>query len=231
MKLIKELGMQFPRKDSKKKYKYGLYECPDCEAITRVMCTAIDRKKTTRCVKCSYKRRGEKHGDKSALSPYARLYTIWINMKSRCGNINNQSYKNYGGRSISICDEWKNDYPKFKEWALSSGYSTVLTIDRIDNDGGYSPSNCRWANRITQGRNTRKIQTNNTSGFRGVISCSRTKGRFIAQIGLEKEGKRYNKYIGKYSSALEASIAYDTYIYLNRLEHTPNDKLERIDIS
>lgn len=87
---------------------------------------------------------------------YARLDSGWRNMISRCYDENNKSYRNYGGRGITICDEWKNDLHSFVSWAVSSGWKKGLTLDRIDVDGKYSPDNCRWETRKVQGRNTRR---------------------------------------------------------------------------
>jgi len=84
-----------------------------------------------------------------------RLYVIWRNMKSRCYNRSHKSYKDYGGRGITVCDEWINDYKEFRNWAKVNGYSKELTIDRIDNDGNYNPDNCRWASVSCQQRNKR----------------------------------------------------------------------------
>lgn len=83
-----------------------------------------------------------------------RLYRIWDCMRSRCNNKRDTGYKNYGGRGIKVCPEWK-DYLIFKEWALANGYDEKLTIDRINVDGDYEPSNCRWVNNIVQSRNRR----------------------------------------------------------------------------
>ena len=82
-----------------------------------------------------------------------RLYRIYKSMKQRCYNPRTPNYQIYGGRGIRICNEWLNDYDVFCEWALAHGYDDSLSIDRIDNNGDYEPSNCRWADDYTQRRN------------------------------------------------------------------------------
>ena len=83
-----------------------------------------------------------------------RLHNIWINMRHRCSNQDTPAYKNYGGRGIKVCDEW-DDFFVFYKWSLRNNYNESLSIDRLDNDGDYSPSNCQWANMISQSRNKR----------------------------------------------------------------------------
>lgn len=90
-----------------------------------------------------------------------RLHTVWSGMKARCNNKNHDSYHNYGGRGIRVCEEWINDFNAFYEWAIQNGYDEnakqgECTIDRIDNDGNYEPFNCRWVDMKTQAKNTRK---------------------------------------------------------------------------
>lgn len=100
--------------------------------------------------KTSNKGRNKTHGDTGK-----RLWNIWMSMKNRCYCESNQEYKNYGGRGITVCEEWKSNYESFKTWAMSHGYSDNLTIDRIDTDKGYFPDNCRWATYQMQENNRR----------------------------------------------------------------------------
>lgn len=83
-----------------------------------------------------------------------RLHNIWRNMKSRCLSITDPDFPNYGGRGITICQDWINDFTIFMSWAIWAGYNDTLTLDRIDVNGNYEPDNCRWV--------TQKIQCNNT---------------------------------------------------------------------
>ena len=92
-----------------------------------------------------------KHGQSKT-----RIYRIYQSMKQRCYNINSDNYKNYGGRGIIICKAWRDNFEIFYNWAIITGYKNDLTIDRINNDKNYTPSNCRWVNRKQQCNNFRR---------------------------------------------------------------------------
>lgn len=127
-----------------------------------------------------------------------RLYVIWIGIHSRCEKSNDTGYAHYGERGIAVCEEWAR-YEPFRDWALNSGYNDNLTIDRIDVNGNYEPSNCRWATMTVQNRN-QGMHSTNTSGVKGV---SRIGNRWRAYITVE------DKYIhiGRYDTIEQAAEA------------------------
>ena len=104
---------------------------------------------------CAFKEMVAKRGknNKTHGDTDSRLYTIWKGMRYRCKNKEDAAYEYYGGRGIDVVDEWNDSYRVFKEWAEANGYSEELSIDRVDNDKGYSPENCRWTDITTQNRN------------------------------------------------------------------------------
>lgn len=100
-----------------------------------------------------------------------RLYVIWVCMNGRCSNPKNLAYDDYGGRGITVCDEWRESFDAFRDWAIAHGYSDTLTIDRFPNpNGNYEPGNCRWANMTQQARNRRNTRYVNYQGARCALA-------------------------------------------------------------
>ena len=98
-----------------------------------------------------------------------RLYQIWAGMRKRCNNPNASNYSNYGGRGITVCEEW-DDYTSFRDWALSHGYSDSMSIDRVNVDTGYSPNNCRWVGSVAQANNRRTSKLISMNGVTHTIA-------------------------------------------------------------
>ena len=106
-----------------------------------------------------------KNRAKTAKNLNPKLYRVWKGMRERCYKEKTSSYPMYGGRGISVCEEWKNNYDSFYKWAMENGYKDGLSIDRKNTNGNYEPSNCRWATPKEQARNTRRnvmIEINGT---------------------------------------------------------------------
>ena len=169
-----------------KSEKYGYFDCVcDC-GTKRAVCGFALRKGQSQSCGCYMKEQTSKatrkHGDSST-----RIYKIWRTMLTRCETKSQTSYKHYGGRGIKVCPEWY-DYLTFKKWANETNYTDELTLDRIDVNGNYEPSNCRWV--------TQKIQANNTRANRiivcGDISHTLAEWAEITHINAETIGYRLN---------------------------------------
>lgn len=160
-----------------KKRKDRLWRCK-CDCGNEVVVTQYCLLKGTSCG-CRKKRlaiaSSTTHGGHET-----KLYGVWQTMKNRCFNQNTKSYTNYGGRGISVCDEWKDDFGVFQSWANANGYKEGLTIDRIDNNGNYEPSNCRWVTVLEQSHNKRNNRYVEYKGNRYTLS------EFGRLIGIDR---------------------------------------------
>ncbi len=202
--LLKDLGGRFATEKSKKKRRFGLYRCY-CGKEFEAQIQSINdgNTKSCGCLKNTHN-----------LSNH-RLYKIWHNMIQRCTNPKNTFYENYGERGIKVSNKWL-DISNFINDMYPS-YQEGLSMDRIDNNKGYSKDNCRWTTRSIQSRNTRVLKSTNTSGYRGVHWRKSLK-KWISQITVDS--KRIH--IGSFDTAIDGAVAYDKYIIDNNLEHTKN---------
>lgn len=152
-------------------------------------------------------------------------YRSWYQMKSRCYDPNNTRYEGWGGRGIKVCDRWRNSFKAFYE-DMGPKPTPTHSIDRVDNDGDYTPDNCRWATRAEQQRNKR-MQKNNTSGFKGVC-FDKTNRKWLARISVD--GKNLN--LGSFDDPKEASQAYlkGRLVHFNEQRSTIQTIRERRDL-
>jgi len=133
------------------------------------------------------------------------LYRKWSNMKTRCYNQNSKKFQNWGGRGITVCGDWLNDPKAFIEWGLTNGWERGLLIDRIDNNGNYTPENCRFVTPAESNRNRRQPKPYKKSSNlpTGVYP---NKKRFMARIKVA--GKKI--YLGTFSTPEEASDIFQS---------------------
>lgn len=168
MKLINLVGKRYGRlvvkqkADSLNGHTRWLCLC-DCGKECIVHGTSLKTGNTTSCG--CYKTENAKKLYSGVRQNDKHLYAVWNGIKQRCLNPKNKSYKNYGGRGIKMDDAWANSYESFYHWAIKSGYKKGLEIDRIDNDGNYCESNCRFVDREIQANNKRNIKLYTLNGI------------------------------------------------------------------
>lgn len=210
MKLIEDLGTRkIPT--CKQAIRFGMFECPKCGVYFEARTQNINSGNTKSCG-CAKYPKPDKYRQTT-------MYSSWDHMKQRCTNPSNTNYHYYGGAGITVYEPW-NTFAIFRDWALANGWINGLTIDRKEPSGNYEPSNCRWVDRVTQSQNTRNLQSNNTTGYRGVYLL-KTSGKYKAEI--MDNGTRHR--LGHFNTALEAAKAYDAYVVNNNSEHSVNGVL------
>ena len=180
-KFVDITGLRFGRLVALERAEQVLYPCGkhitkwlcrcDCGNLIKVNLCALSTGNTKSCGCLQPERCSETH--KTHGKSKTRLYIVWKQMCKRCNNPNSTVYKHYGERGIRVCEEWRKSYPAFEEWALSNGYDEnaprgKYTIDRIDCDGDYSPSNCRFITIQEQQQNKRSTTRKDSKVCEGI---------------------------------------------------------------
>lgn len=216
----------------KQNKRFAYYKCK-CGNKGRCLLTAIMQRKQKSCgclkAKLASERMKEYNKDGHGLSDH-RLYRIWANMKTRCSNPNTHHYKDYGGRGITICDKWKNDFKSFYDWAMENGYEEGLSIDRINNDGNYEPNNCRWATNQEQANNKRNSikkeitafgETKTVQEWSKDSRCSVNVGAILYRIGAGWDAE-----FAIIQKSERSEIGFDTKEFKKFIEKTRPDIMQ-----
>ena len=181
---------------------YMLCRC-DCGKEKEIALSSLKRGLTQSCG-CYRKEKGP--SNQSHKQSHTRTYKVWLSMRQRCLNPNNPAYKNYGGRGIAITPEW-DDFAQFL--ADMGDVPDGMSIERINNDGGYNPSNCRWATRTEQGRNTRKCRVITHNGQTKTLS------EWASEYGINHQtlGKRLDSGWEVDHALTQSPLAYHNRFY------------------
>ncbi len=216
-KFLRETEMKYPYKNARWKTKFAIYECECGTEYEAVMAQVKSGTQYQHCSMCSDKIRKKKlslsktrHGEKGS-----KLYQVYYSIIFRTENIKCDQYDDYGGRGIKMCPEWRNDNKAFFTWAKDNGYIDGLTIERKNNNIGYSPDNCIWADRYVQAQNQRRKK-------RDLPTGATWHGRKTKRIRVQitSNGKRYS--LGVFKTKKEAANAYNDFCIKNNTNHTQN---------
>ena len=211
MKVIKDLGMRKPTENYYKKVRMATFECTNCRSHFDAV-VSLKAQNQLFCTSCNGVSNTKPNRDH-------KLYRIWADTKAKLTATNSHKIP-YLSKGINICDEWKNSFDVFFTWAISAGFQPGLTLDRKDNDGDYTPDNCRWVDMSVQICNQRPIKKNNTTGYKGISKISDTK--WVANIRFRD--KRFG--LGSFNTPIEAAKAYDTFVHLMGWPHSTNGLLD-----
>lgn len=208
--LIEDLGLIHHGRSSKRVH-FAIYSCPSCGAHFKARALKDLSCKSRWCRSCACTNNATKHGNYSHA-----LYSTYTGMIERCESTSRKDSIHYSIKGISVCAEWAESFESFVSWAASAGYKKGLSIERNDNEKGYSPDNCKWIPKSEQSINRGRF-SNNTSGFKGVSFMKRL-GKFRAYIGVDRK----IIYLGLHMTAEKAAAAYDDYVTKNGLMHPLN---------
>lgn len=205
--MIKDItGQKFGRLTAIKyvysdKSRTAVWQCKcNCGNIVNVKGTELRNGQVKSCG-CLQKERARMSNTKHGKSN-TKLHYIWRGMKQRCYNKNDKHYKYYGARDIAVCEEWKDDFMAFYEWAMNNGYKEGLSLDRINNDGNYEPNNCSWVTMKQQNRNTRHNKNYTINGETHCLKDWCT----ILKLKYSTVANRINLYNWSIERALELEV-------------------------
>lgn len=183
----------------------------DCGEEVYVMGNNLNRGTSTSCG-CKQKENLVKRSCTHGLSKHL-LYQVWHNIIQRCTNPKSNSFVNYGGRGVTVCNEWSNDFLKFIKFCTNNGWNSSLEIDRIDNNKGYYPNNCHFVTKSENCINRRK-RKDNTSGYIGVVWDKKN-----SKWGAKVTNLNSIDYLGQYSTKKEALKSRNKHIIKNNFKH------------
>lgn len=215
MKVIKDLGYKKPTENYYKKVRMAVFECTNCKTHFEAVVTKKAQNQLL-CKQCNGVTNIKPNRDH-------KLYRVWADTKVKLSCTDTRAVA-YLSKSISICDDWKYNFDSFFKWAINNGWKEGLSIDRIDNNGNYEPSNCRWVDMSVQLANQRVLKKSNTTGYRGI--SKEVTSRYTAMVSFYKN--RYG--LGTFDTALEAAKAYDSFITTMNWPHTKNNVLKENEI-
>lgn len=196
--IIKEVEPE-ERKDGRGFRKKVLCRC-DCgvEKILHLSSVKAGNVKSCGCL-----RFGRKNAQTHGLGSHP-LNSRWQTIKQRCYNVNHKEWRRYGGRGITMCKEWRDDFVAFYDWCLTNGYEQHLSIDRKNNDKGYTPENCRFVDGSTNSNNTR---SNHLVLYRGEVL---TVMELCKKLGIEDRYSTVRQRIKKYGYSIEDAVILKT---------------------
>lgn len=218
--LLCDIGNIYPTSKSKRRFRYGYFKCPYCCNFFKTIIRSVNTGHTRSCgcYKIKMSTEPTSHG-----LYHHPLYRRYRSMLDRCYYESSKRYDNYGGKGITVCDEWRNSFPEFVKWCDENGYKKEFKIDRIDINGNYDPSNCRFIDDFKSNQNTSLIQKNNTSGYRGV-SWDKRSQKWLSQI--VSNGKTNS--LGRYNTTWEAAQAYNDFVIKNNTLHPLNEPRQQL---